>query len=98
MNRLVMRDEREQAIDRDADRLTAAVLSFGLLGLVIVRSLRGEAAWDLLALVVIGGAVGAAYRVRSRATDRRWLAAGALAAAIAALAAVALVMALVTRS
>jgi hypothetical protein len=83
----MVRDEREQMIDAQAERLTAAVLSFGILVLVLVRSARGEAAWDLLALVVGSGFVGAAYRIRHRVVGRRWawmaLATGAAAAVIA---------------
>lgn len=96
MNRLVVRDERERAADAEAERLVAAILSFGILVLVMVRSLRGEAAWDLMALLIGAGFVGMVDRVRRRALDRRLglfgLAAGAIAAVVAAL-----VVALLTR-
>ena len=65
------RDERERAVDAEAERLVAAILSFGILALVMVRSLRGEAAWDLMALVIAAGGVGLAYRVRRGVVDRR---------------------------
>lgn len=89
MNRWIVRDEREAAIDAAADRLSYLVLSFGLLATVAVRSfVAHEASWDLLALVVIGGIVGMAVRTRRRVVTRRWLAVamvtGAFAAAIAA--------------
>jgi peptidoglycan/LPS O-acetylase OafA/YrhL len=73
MNRLVPRDEREASVDRAADRLAYLVLSFGLLAIVAYRGivLRQES-WDLLALVVLGGVVGAAYRWRERVMSRRW--------------------------
>jgi hypothetical protein len=49
------------------------VLSFGLLAIVAYRSFaNGEAPWDLLGLVVVGGLVGTAYRIRKRAVSRRW--------------------------
>ena len=32
----------------------------------------GEAPWDLLGLVVLGGLVGTAYRIQKRAVSRRW--------------------------
>jgi len=98
MNAMPARDERERAIDHAADRLAYLVLSFGLLAVVAWRSLaRGEAAWDLLALVVLGGAVGTAYRATRGVAGRRWLGAAAasvvvglvVAALAAALAAVA---------
>ena len=73
MNPLVVRDEREISVDQAADRLSYLVLSFGLLAIVAYRSFAGgEAPWDLLGLVVLGGLVGTAYRVQKRAVSRRW--------------------------
>jgi FtsH-binding integral membrane protein len=73
MNPLVVRDEREISVDHAADRLSYLVLSFGLLVIVAYRSLAGgEAPWDLLGLVVLGGLVGTAYRVQKRAVSQRW--------------------------
>jgi hypothetical protein len=73
MNHLVVRDEREISVDQAADRLSYLVLSFGLLAIVAYRSFAGgEAPWDLLGLVVLGGLVGTAYRVQKRAVSRRW--------------------------
>ena len=54
MTSLVPRDEREARIDLAADRLAYLVVSYGLLVAVAYRSLvRGDAAWDLLGLVVL---------------------------------------------
>ena len=90
MKDLQMRDERELAVQFAADRLAYVAMSFGLLVLTFIRSLRGEPAWDLLALVVLGGLVSLAYRIRYRAVDRRsgvlLLVSAALAAAVAAIA------------
>jgi hypothetical protein len=73
MNPLMVRDEREISIDHAGDRLSYLVLSFGLLALVAYRSfVRGEAPWDLLGLVVLGGLVGTAYRIQRRAVSRQW--------------------------
>jgi hypothetical protein len=73
MNPLIVRDERETSIDHAGDRLSYLVLSFGLLALVAYRSIvRGEASWDLLGLVVLGGLVGTAYRIQRRAVSRQW--------------------------
>jgi hypothetical protein len=96
MNARIERDEREQLIDAQAERLVAAVLSFGILVLVLVRSLRGEASWDLLALVIAGGAVGLAYRARHRAVDRRFAAVQGAVMVVAAIVA-AVVVALLAR-
>jgi hypothetical protein len=73
MNHLMVRDEREISVDHAGDRLSYLVLSFGLLALVAYRSfVRGEAPWDLLGLVVLGGLVGTAYRIQKRAVSRQW--------------------------
>lgn len=65
------RDEREAAVDRAGDRLAYLVLSYGLLLIVAWRSfVDGAAPFELLALVVVGGVVGAAYRVWHRAFTR----------------------------
>jgi hypothetical protein len=65
------RDEREAAIDRAGDRLAYLVISYGLLLVVAWRSfVDGRPAFELLALVVLSGAVGAAYRARHRAFTR----------------------------
>lgn len=94
MSDLLQRDERERAIDHAADRLAYLVVSFGVLMAVAWRSLiLGEAAWDLLALVIVGGLVGAGYRALRGVATRRWIAVaaasvivGAFVAAILALA------------
>jgi hypothetical protein len=64
MDRLLVRDEREVSVDRAADRLAYLVLSFGLLAVVAYRSfVDGAASWELLGLVVFGGAVSTGYRL-----------------------------------
>lgn len=85
MNHLrLMRDERELTVDHAADRLSYLVLSFGLLVVVAWRSLAlGEASWDLLALVLLGGFAGTAYRLRERAVSRRWWTLAVLTGALA---------------
>ena len=95
MNDLHMRDERELAVHLAADRVAYVVVSFGLLVLAFIRSLRGEPAWDLLALLVLGGLVSLAYRIRHRAVDRRsgvLLLVAAVVAAVAAAIAVGIVV------
>jgi hypothetical protein len=64
MERLSVRDEREVSVDRAADRLAYVVLSFGLLAVVAYRSfVEGMASWELLGLVLLGGAVSTGYRL-----------------------------------
>ena len=84
MNDLAARDEREQGIDRAADRVAYLVLSFGLLAIVAYRSfMDGAASWDLLGLVVLGGLVGTVYRLARRAVSREWTIAAAGTALVA---------------
>jgi hypothetical protein len=88
---LVPRQEHESGA---GDRLAYLVMSYGLLIAVAYRSLvRGEAAWDLLGLVVLGGVVGLAYRLRKGVAPGGWAAVLVSTIAIGALVAAALVMA-----
>jgi hypothetical protein len=69
----VLRDEREIRIDLAGDRLAYLVVSYGLLLSVAYRSfVRSDPAWDLLGLVVLGGIVGVAYRIRRGVMSGRW--------------------------
>lgn len=71
MRNLLARDEREAGVDRAGDRLAYLVLSYGLLVLVAYRSfVERQPSWELLALVVLGGAVGAGYRAWHHALTR----------------------------
>lgn len=72
MDRLMRRDEREASVDRAADRLAYIVVSLGLLAIVAYRSLvDGVPSWELLALVLLGGAVSAAYRLSQGVVTRQ---------------------------
>jgi hypothetical protein len=72
MDRLLGRDERELSVDRAADRLAYVVLSFGLLIVVAYRSfVDGVASWELLGLVLVGGAVSTGYRLRHGVVSRQ---------------------------
>jgi hypothetical protein len=71
MKQLLARDEREASVDRAGDRLAYLALTYGLLVVVAYRSFaEGQASWDLLALVLLGGLVGMAYRLWHRAFTR----------------------------
>ena len=73
MSSLISRDEREESIDLAADRLSFLVVAYGALAVAAYRSfVLHEVAWDLLALVVVGGAAGLVYRLRAGAATRRW--------------------------
>lgn len=86
------RDERERQIDMQADRFGHMVVTYGLLVLALARAIfRNEAAWDLLGLVVLGGAASTLYRLRRRVVSRAWF--GLMLAIVAASAVVAGVLA-----
>lgn len=93
MRTTLARDERELAVDLAADRLGYLVLSFGVLALAAYRSLaHGEVTWDLLALVVLGGAAGAVVRINRGVATWTWGRAAIGAAALGLVVAVALVL------
>lgn len=80
----VERDERVVMVENASYRLAASVMSFGLLLDAVYRSwVRHEATWDLLALVIAGGGVAAAYQGRNQVLGRRWVRTVGVAAALA---------------
>jgi hypothetical protein len=84
MDRLLARDEREVSVDRAADRLGYVVLSFGLLAVVAYRSfVEGVASWELLGLVLLGGAVSTGYRLWQGVLTRQAVLVVAITALIA---------------
>ena len=85
MSAFIARDERETAIDHAADRLSYLVLAFGTLLAAAWRSFSGEAAWDLLGLVVLAGAAGLVFRLGKGAITRAWIALAAASVVGAAL-------------
>ena len=69
----VDRDERTVAVENASYRAAYLFLSYGLLGITAYRGfVREESAWDLLALVILGGVVAAVYQGRERILTRRW--------------------------
>lgn len=69
----VERDERTTTVENAGYRWSYLVLSFGLLVIVAFRSFaRGEASWDLLALVIVSGAVNTIYQAMHHVLYRRW--------------------------
>ena len=77
-------DERTVAVENASYRLAYALLSFALLIDVAYRGIvRDEAAWDLLALVIVGGAVCTIYQARRKTLSRHWAMKGVLIACVA---------------
>jgi hypothetical protein len=89
----IMRDERTVATENASYRWAYLVLSFGLLVSTAYRAFaRHESSWDLLALVILGGAVATFYQGKRRVLSRRWAVASAAAALLALVFAVVLVL------
>jgi hypothetical protein len=71
------RDERTEAVENAGYRWSYYLLTFGVLGATAYRGLvLHETAWDLLALVVLGGVVNSVYQASRRVLYPRWLTMG----------------------
>jgi hypothetical protein len=81
---LVERDERTIAIENASYRWAYLFLSFGILVVVACRSfLYGEAPWDLLLLVILGGGLGSAYQGWHRVVSKNWVVTSLVAVVVA---------------
>jgi hypothetical protein len=91
----VERDERTVAVENASYRWAYVLLTYALLVDVMYRSLvRHEAAWDLMALVILGGAVCTVYQSRQRILAHGWVMKAVLVACIAGVIAAILAMTL----
>jgi hypothetical protein len=80
----VERDERTVAIENASYRWAYLLLTYALLVDVMYRSLvRHESAWDLMALVIVGGAVCTVYQARQKILAHGWMMKTLLAVCIA---------------
>jgi hypothetical protein len=83
MRQLLATDEREQDVGKTGDQLAYVAVSFALLALITYRSLVDhQASWELMGVVLFGGAVATVYRVWHRVCTGR---AAALATLVALL-------------
>lgn len=81
----VERDERTVAVENASYRWAYGVLTYALLVDVMYRGLfRHEAAWDLMALVIVGGAICTVYQARQKTLGHDWVMKAVLGAFIAA--------------
>jgi hypothetical protein len=81
----VERDERTVAVEHASYRWAYIVLTYALLVDVMYRGLfRNEAAWDLMALVIVGGAICAVYQARQKTLAHGWVMKAVLGAVVAA--------------
>jgi hypothetical protein len=70
----VARDERTVAVENASYRWAYLLLTYALLVDVMYRSLvRHEAAWDLMALVIVGGIVCSVYQARQKILAHGWV-------------------------
>ncbi len=84
-DRGVARDERTVAVENTGYKWGYTFLAFALFIDVGYRAMvRHEAAWDLMALVIVSGAVCTMYQARRKALPRGWVKVGVLAACVAA--------------
>jgi hypothetical protein len=81
----VERDERTVAVEHASYRWAYIVLTYALLVDVMYRGLfRHEAAWDLMALVIVGAAICTVYQARQKTLVHGWVMKAVLGAVIAA--------------
>ena len=81
----VERDERTVAVENASYRWAYIVLTYALLVDVMYRGLfRHEAAWDLMALVIVGAAICTVYQARQKTLAHGWVLKAVLGAVVAA--------------
>ncbi len=81
----VERDERTVAVENASYKWAYAFITFALLIDVACRAtIRHEAAWDLMVLVIVGGAVCTMYQARQKTLVHGWLKAAVLVACVGA--------------
>lgn len=79
------RDERTLAVENSGYRWAYGLITYALLIDVMYRSfVRQEAAWDLMALVIGGGAFCSIYQARQKVLVRGWFIKAVLGACVAA--------------
>ncbi len=85
----IERDERTVSVENASYRWAYLLLVYALLVDVAIRGLvLHEAAWDLLALLNVAGAICIMYQAHHRILARRWLALAVLAPIIGAIVAI----------
>jgi hypothetical protein len=73
-NKNISRDERTEAVENASYRIAYLVMSFGLLASVAYRGfVLQQSSWDLLALVILGGATATLYQGKGKVLSQRWI-------------------------
>ena len=92
-NQSVSRDERTVVVENTSYRIAYLVMSFGLLASVAYRGfVLQQNSWDLLALVILGGATATMYQGTNKVLSRRWIMTTVATLVIAGLLAIAFVI------
>jgi len=95
-NQPVTRDERSIAVENASYRVAYLVMSYGALAIVAYRGfVLQQQSWDLLALVVLGGATATVYQGSNKVLSRYWVLATVAAVILAGI--LALIFALLRR-
>jgi hypothetical protein len=82
----IIRDERSVAIENTSYRIAYLVMSFGLLLVTAYRGLvLGQSSWDLLGLVILGGATATLYQAAHKVLTPYWIRIAMLSMVAAAL-------------
>ncbi len=82
---IVNRDERTLAVENAGYRWAYAFVVYALLVDVVYRGIVfQEAAWDLMALVILSGAVCVGYQARKKAMVKGWAMKAVLVACLGA--------------
>ena len=92
-NQSVSRDERTAIVENASYRIAYLVMSFGLLASVAYRGfVLQQSSWDLLTLVILGGATATMYQGTNKVLSRRWIIATVATIIVAGLIAVAFII------
>ena len=93
MKQLVATDEREEYVGKRGDQLAYLVMSLALLLLIAYRSFfLKEPSWDLMGVVLLGGAIATGYRLWQRVCTARGAMYATIVAVISGVAAAILVV------
>ncbi len=83
-NKIIEKDERTTFIENTSYSFGYKFIAYALFIDVIYRGLRfNEAAWDLLAIVIIGGFVSTIYQYKQKILAKSWLKVVAFSSVIA---------------
>jgi hypothetical protein len=85
INKIVEKDERTVFVENAGNSFGYKFISYALLLDVIYRSIRfNEAAWDLLAIVVVSGVLITIYQYKQKTLVKNWVKITLIASAITA--------------